>query len=485
MNPFVTILRFELRAALRERTLPLLFALFALGLGYALWNGLRWTAARTEAFAYVARDLKQVRDDTLKRFRDSETRDPTRAISPASLAAGLWYRPTLPLAPLAFVAVGQADRFPYETRFHPTNIRAVFIPRAVSVDHPAESTAGRFDVAFVLVTVLPLLLLASCFDAWVRDRETGVARLLLAQPVSLTQLVLAKVLARGGTLLAACVALLVAALALGARSAGLPFDATGAALAAVATLGYGAFWLGLALIVNLAIRTASAGAVVAGAIWIALVGLAPAGLGTLLDLVRPPADAGALANALRVDELEQDEAEARAAAEPRPAGPRPSALETALASTQRQKQQRAELRKPFEAQDAARRELADTLRLLVPSVALQDTLERLAGHDAARALSFQGQVWSYIDGLHAYIRSPAAASAAGQTLDERYALVPRFTFRETAGPENTALIRNNLLLLLAAAAITAVAAGLLARENQRDEPQRVPLFRRTANHPIS
>ena len=205
MRTFTAILRFELRAALRERTLPLLFALFACALAYAMGNGLRWAAARTEAFDHVRRDLAQQHGQALTRFRDAETRASSRAVSPAALAAGIWYRPTLPLAPLSFVAVGQADRFPFETRFHPTNVRAVFAPRPVSIDHPAESAAGRFDVAFVLVTVLPVLLLVACFDAWVRDRESGVARLLLAQPVSVAQLVFAKILARGGTLLAASI----------------------------------------------------------------------------------------------------------------------------------------------------------------------------------------------------------------------------------------------------------------------------------------
>jgi ABC-2 type transport system permease protein len=463
MRTFTAILRFELRAALRERTLPLLFALFACALAYAMGNGLRWAAARTEAFDHVRRDLAQQHGQALTRFRDAETRASSRAVSPAALAAGIWYRPTLPLAPLSFVAVGQADRFPFETRFHPTNVRAVFAPRPVSIDHPAESAAGRFDVAFVLVTVLPVLLLVACFDAWVRDRESGVARLLLAQPVSVAQLVFAKILARGGTLLAASMALLAAALVGGAQAAGLPLDVGGLLVAEAGVLGYGAFWLGVAALINLTVASAAASAVAVGATWIAVVGLAPAALGAALDLVRPPPDMGALVNALRVSELEQDEAEARAAAETRAAGPRGNALEAALAKTERQKRARAELRAPFEAQAAARLHLANTFRLFVPSVALQDTLERVAGHDADRALSFQQQVWSFIDSLHHFIRQPAPVASAESSLDERYAAVPRFAFVAPAGPDRLEPLKANLALLLGASGIALLAAGWLAR----------------------
>ena len=465
MKAFTAILRFELRAAFRERSLPWLFAIFACALGYAMGNGLRWTAARAEAIEHVRRDLAQQHGQALTRFRAAETRDATRAVSPASLAAGIWYRPTLPLAPLAFVAVGQADRFPFETRFHPTNVRAVFAPLPVSIDHPGESAAGRFDVAFVLVTVLPVLLLAACFDAWVRDRESGVARLLLAQPVGLAHFVFAKVLARGGTLLAASMVLLAVALVGGAQWAGFPLEGGGVLVAEAGVLGYGAFWLGVAALINLTVASAAASAVAVGATWIAVVGLAPAGLGAALDLVRPPPDIGALVNALRVNELEQDEAEARAAVEIRVAGSRSNALGAALARTERQKRTRAELRAPFEAQAAARLHLANTLRLLVPPVALQDTLERIAGHDAPRALSYQRQVWNFIDGLHNYIRQPTNAGSSIKTLDERFAAVPRFAFAERAGRERNGPIQANLALLLSAAAITILAAAWTVRRS--------------------
>ncbi|WP_163274885.1 DUF3526 domain-containing protein, partial [Enterobacter hormaechei] len=47
-----------------------------------------------------------------------------------------------------------------------------------------------------------------------------------------------------------------------------------------------------------------------------------------------------------------------------------------------------------EAEDVRRRAL-DRARLLLPSVAVQDALDRLAGSDADRALAFQQQVLMY------------------------------------------------------------------------------------------
>jgi ABC-type transport system involved in multi-copper enzyme maturation permease subunit len=49
---------------------------------------------------------------------------------------------------------------------------------------------GDFDVNFVVLSVLPLILSLSCFDLLANEQEDGTLRLILAQPVSFRKLLL-------------------------------------------------------------------------------------------------------------------------------------------------------------------------------------------------------------------------------------------------------------------------------------------------------
>ena len=66
-------------------------------------------------------------------------------------------------------------------------------------------------------------------------------------------------------------------------------------------------------------------------------------------------------------------------------------------------------RAAFESQEQARRDFAQSVRFASPATALQDTLERLAGTDATRAVAFQQQVRRFADGLRPHIEGNLTA----------------------------------------------------------------------------
>jgi ABC-2 type transport system permease protein len=103
----------------------------------------------------------------------------------------------------------------------------------------------------------------------------------------------------------------------------------------------------------------------------------------------------------------------------------------------------------------ARRQLLDEVRFLLPSVAVQDALDRIAGSDADRALAFQSQALEFQAELRLFARQRMDRDAP-LTLAE-YDRLPRFHFRELAGAFQTgvladlaALIAATLLILIAA-----------------------------------
>ena len=63
-------------------------------------------------------------------------------------------------------------------------------------ENPANLSYGTFDLAFVIAFLLPLLVIALCFDLISAEREQGTLPLLRAQPISGSRLFFSRAMAR-------------------------------------------------------------------------------------------------------------------------------------------------------------------------------------------------------------------------------------------------------------------------------------------------
>lgn len=178
-----------------------------------------------------------------------------------------------PLSPLAFVDFG-VDSFTGNTIFlegHRQNSANFSEARQSSL----LLRFGQLTPAFVLQTLAPLLLIFLAFTSVARERERGTLRLLLAQGVSGSQLLIGKLLGHGGIALAIGTP---AFLLLGwlAASAAAP-----ARIVVLLVVGYAAWlllWAALAVLVS-ALVTRSRDALVAlVGIWMVVVVLLPRAL---------------------------------------------------------------------------------------------------------------------------------------------------------------------------------------------------------------
>ena len=125
----------------------------------------------------------------------------------------LSYPIVLPPGPLAAFAAGQTDLQPYRTN-------ATLFRRADSLfafyqlQSPLSLLAGRFDLAFVITYLLPLLVIALSYNMIAMERERGTLALALAQPVTLRSLLRRKIAVRAllaaGAVVAICGAALLA-----------------------------------------------------------------------------------------------------------------------------------------------------------------------------------------------------------------------------------------------------------------------------------
>jgi len=226
--------RLELRSLWRRRLAWLvLLALFGMG-SVAIAHGSARVARERAAIAVGAAELQE---------QASYLTTITRADDDLGL---LLYYLGMPVSqqPSAWAPVATGLR-----GVHPASRQLRFlglVPQLyqTEIGNPMVEQAGHFDLAVVLVFLLPLLIIALGHDVCSRDDDLGTTAAVMAQPVRLSRLVAGRLMIRAAWLSAGLLALLAVAVV----ALGVPLDGR-VAIFAAATLGYAALWWLLVLFV--------------------------------------------------------------------------------------------------------------------------------------------------------------------------------------------------------------------------------------------
>jgi ABC-2 type transport system permease protein len=460
MSAWPAIVRLEAIRVLRDRAMLVMVVLFTLLAGYATFAGDRWAQYRASAVQQVIAEA----DETMALRREAFVKLVAKGEKPnfgLIYATALPFRAGLPNAPLAALSAGQAEGYASAAAISPfADPFAIFDRYTTGLESPTVLTAGRFDLAFVIVMLLPLLLIAATYDFWSRDVENGSARIQLAQPVRPAALILTRAAMRGGTLLAAVTA--IASLLLASTGN----DPVGIAWFALVVLAYGAFWIALATLINLFVRTSTAAALACGTAWLALVVLLPAGLAALVDIAAPPPSVRAHANAVRTVGLEVRAAHAeaaRAAATAESVRAYPASLWHSRREIGVRDARLAPLYRDHAAAWEQHRALASAVQIFSPAVLAQDALDRIAGTDATRALAFQQQARAFAGAVRQLAFDWMDADRL-LTLADYDGGLPRFIFVEP--PRGAAIAADLAIMLLLSALLLALAALRLRRGAQ-------------------
>lgn len=436
---FSRILRHEWRALAADRSLLLLGGIFALAIGYGTANGARWVDYQHRAIATAVteeRERHATHEAAIVRINReqatvSDFSDPR---SPGSAGRSLASRyAVLPPAPLAALSIGQSDLLPYYFRMT-TDARET-VTAGAELENPHRLLSGRFDLAFVLVYLYPLLVLALSYNLLSGEKEQGTLALLLSQPIALRTLVLAKV--AGRLLLFVGVIGVMALVAVAA--VGIDVTDGGNPLRLLLWLGviaaYGAFWFALAVAVMAWGRSSATNAMALAGLWLVLVVVLPSVLNLLATTVYRVPSRVAMIQAMRVA---SDEAAAEGSAllakyyedHPELTGGGAQAASEAnmlrVATTARIEQQVSPVLQAFERQLESQQRLIDRFRMLSPALLTQDALNEIAGTGTTRHREFLAQVTRYHQEWRAYF-VPLIFQKVRLT---DYASVPRFAFRE-------------------------------------------------------
>ena len=311
----VSLVRQELGLLGRVRGLWILVSLLLALALVAAASGYARVSARTAVAAGLMADEQLLRDSLragLKRFEASKTvgdQDIPVGAKPGALGFSVLSEYVVqPEPPLSALAVGVSDLLPHYYRL---NAHAAHtLSQTSSIENPLHLRVGGFDLAFVMVFLLPIIVIALSYDIMSREKELGVLALVGAQGVALSTFIGAKVVARG---LLIAVAIVVAnLLAIGVLVwLGSSVDFSAAALWIALAVVYGLFWFSIAVLVNaLGLASATNGVVLAN-LWLIFLVVLPAVVNLAATSLYPAPSRVSLTTELREA---ASEAEERAAA---------------------------------------------------------------------------------------------------------------------------------------------------------------------------
>jgi len=469
------VLGHEWRALGSDATTWVVIAIFAVAIAYGTWNGSRWVRFQQGALAAAHAEEQERYDRLASQIAEvsagaavSPFADPR---SPANVGGRLGPRyAALPPAPLAALAIGQSDLLPYY--FKVTTDARENIVSATEIENPQRLLVGRFDLAFVLIYLYPLLILAVTYNMISAEKEQGTLALVLAQPVSLATIVLGKVMVRAGLLVGVVVVCAVGALLLTGTSLAAPGAAARLVLWGAAVAAYGTFWFSLAVWMSSLGRTSAATATLLASAWLVLVVLLPSLFNLVVTVAYPVPSRVEMVQATRVASDEANAAGSQLLAayyEDHPelaTGGAEQAMTDfnvirVAVNDEVEKRVRPVIDR-YDGQIRRQQEAIDRLRYISPAVLMQDALNDVAGTGVPRHQRFMAQVSAY----HAAWRAYFTPLIFNKTRITDVRATPQFRFEdETAGT-----VVRRVTVALAGLAVPAVALVWLGLGRLRRYP---------------
>jgi len=260
-------MRHEWRVLRAERAIPLFLGITGVLMAYGIYNGASWVrfqrstigAEKAEEKARLTDLANQITALNAGHVAWDRSFYYDRRNPPAVNSAFGYRWSVLPPAPLAALSVGQSDILPYYALVTVTPRYAS--PTFDELQNPLQLMAGRFDLAFVIVYLFPLLIFALSYNLLSAERENGTLAMVLSQPVALRDFVLGKVAVRALFLLASVIAVsLILIIAIGNLNLAAPGVFGRLALWVQVVAAYGLFWFAVAMIVGVIGRSSAANA---------------------------------------------------------------------------------------------------------------------------------------------------------------------------------------------------------------------------------
>ena len=459
----------ELTLIRRDRAF--LFAcVFMLFLGaYATFSGLHWQSAREASHRQSVETSLAAVDRELAQLAAIETGElPIEASPSAGLPHVARTEFYLPPTPISGLAIGDSELRPSYAAISAT-VRAHELFRFQEVDNPIVLGLGRFDFAFVVIYLLPLLILGFGCMTLSADRENRSLQMVLSHPVTIARIAALRIALRTGL----AVLSVIGGLALGLLWAG---ENGGEALPALTgylltLLAYAAFWTAITLLIVAFNRNSETNAVLMVTSWLLWVLVVPAlanfvakeihPVPSRLEYIVAARDAENAANSRSRDLLQRyllDHPELEATQNNAVA----PFIKTFYLVQREVEQSLSPIVQSFAVAEAAQQDLRLSLRWLSPRDVAAESLLLSSGNDTPRFTEFEHQARQLRE---EWLSAVETAVISGRRLSAKeFADLPRSRFNETPASKTvTRQAVSVLALLFFASLIMLVARRRLRR----------------------
>lgn len=431
------ILAHERRALLQDRIQVVLLGLFTLICLFASIRG----AGNREAIADAATAFEAEHLQQASEWREQVVAVESGEVAPEDAPwAGLAMNVAMPAVaapgPLADFSQGVTDVHPFTAR--------VSLWRSVDrlfgnyqFQSPNEIRAGKIDLAFAVLFIMPLLMIALAFGALSRDRDSGRLGLLLSHPVSVRELVRSKLLVRLGAVFAVLVVILLAGLFIGAG--GVP---DGERLGRFGfwffvASGYFAFWAGaIYWFVSLNRKSETTAMMMIG-FWVLNSLVGPAVLAAAAQLIHPAPSQLAFLSTAREASNEAYRSRADVMQGMLLDHPEltvenytiPEYIRVSYLVNETVDRAVEPVLEEFEAVQDRRQSFLSLVQYAAPAALAMRSINEISGTDLARQVRFEGEVRDY---KRAIARHVEAKVLAGERLTvAEVDAVPTYSFRES------------------------------------------------------
>jgi ABC-2 type transport system permease protein len=369
----------------------------------AFENGMR-NHMRADTEKYEAQVLASGEEYQFAAVRHSPGSGPPQGTNAGAVGAETSLYVTLPPTGLAALSVGQSD---IQLNYLPVSMATTLdITKNLELENPINLATGSFDIAFVVIFLLPIFILAMSYDLLSSEKERGTLAMILAHPISIRELMASKIISRAAIMLAVVlgfgiIALLTVGTGLDTADTWLRFG-----LWMVATLLYSAFWFALAVLVNVYGKNSAANGTVLAGIWLILVVIVPQLVSMFATTVYPTPSRMELTIAAR---NAQTEAEKNFMAKldeyyydhlefvPEGKGKAMDFLTLSQANNNSIEKAIRPLYDGFQDQLNKQEELVQRFQYLSPAIMMQLALNEVSGTSADRYEFFLNQVYSFHD----------------------------------------------------------------------------------------
>lgn len=435
---FLNNLLYEIKLLTRSYWLFVLFTSIILLFAFATFNGNKNVKKRVN-------DISQVQYDLFKK-------DSTMLITLAKIEKGekidipYWQMPSEPMTignryprlaimqpeHLSFIATGQSDMYTHfkSPRVYGNNFALDYSEMVNSV----QLLFGNFDLSFVIIYLLPLLIIAFTFNILSKEKELGNLRLISAQPVSTINWLLQKTIIR--YLIFTLITLVTLLIIIVFFSAEAHNEISNILSLLLLIACYNLFWFVLAFIINIKLNDSSKNTLTLIGFWLILVLILPATINQIGNSLYPTPSRLKMINEIRLIKKENEKKQNEILdtyLRNHPEMAQGSDKEkfgfwhNYFASEKAMEEKTKPLLFEYESQLKKQQKLIGIFKYLSPSILMQQSLNKIAGTSEKHYNDYKKQVFEFSNEWRNYLVPMLFKQQKFTT--QNYSKLPTFNYK--------------------------------------------------------